>query len=67
MQELGLAVLELLLVMNSNLLLDHHLLLEVDLLLLLDERVGLDLGIRGYRAKKKLQCTIRVHGTLYSN
>lgn len=36
-EELGLAVLELLLVMNGDLLLDHHLLLQVDLLLLLDQ------------------------------
>lgn len=36
-EELGLAVLELLLVMNGYLLLDHHLLLQMDLLLLLDQ------------------------------
>lgn len=36
-EKLGLAVLELLLVMNGNLLLDHHLLLQVYLLLLLDQ------------------------------
>lgn len=36
-EELGLAVLELLLVMNGNLLLNHHLLLQVNLLLLLDQ------------------------------
>lgn len=47
-EELGLAVLELLLVMNGDLLLDHHLLLQVDLLLLLDQRVWLDLRIGGY-------------------
>lgn len=48
MEELGLAVLELLLVMNGDLLLDHHLLLQVDLLLLLDQRVWLDLRICSY-------------------
>ena len=47
-EELGLAVLELLLVMNGNLLLNHHLLLQVNLLLLLDQGVWLNLCIRGY-------------------
>lgn len=48
MQELRLPVLELLLVVDGDLLLDHHLfLLEVDLLLLLDQRVRLDLCVCG--------------------
>lgn len=47
-QQLGLTVLELLLVVDGDLLLDHHLLLlEVDLLLLLNQRVGLDLCVCG--------------------
>ena len=41
---------ELLLVVDSNLLLDHHLLLlEVDLLLLLNQGVGLDLRVGSCR------------------
>ena len=49
-KELGLAVLELLLVVDGDLLLNHHLfLLEVDLLLLLDQGVGLDLRVGGCR------------------
>lgn len=48
MQQLRLAVLELLLVVDGDLLLDHHLLLlEVDLLLL-NQGVGLDLCVGGY-------------------
>lgn len=48
MQQLRLAVRELLLVVDGDLLLDHHLLLlQVDLLLLLDQRVGLDLRVGG--------------------
>lgn len=46
-EELGLTVLELLLVVNGDLLLDHHLLLQVDLLLLLDQRVWLYLCVCG--------------------
>lgn len=47
-QKLGLAVRELLLVVDGDLLLDHHLLLlEVDLLLLLNQGVGLDLRVGG--------------------
>lgn len=46
-QQLRLAVLELLLVVDGDLLLDHHLLLlEVDLLLL-NQGVGLDLCVGG--------------------
>lgn len=55
-EELGLAVLELLLV-NGYLLLDHHLLLQMDLLLLLDQRVRLDLRICCYTKTKKKQRT----------
>ena len=49
-QKLGLAVRELLLVVDGDLLLDHHLLLlEVDLLLLLNQGVGLDLRVGSCR------------------
>lgn len=47
-EELGLPVLELLLVVDGDLLLDYHLLLlEVDLLLLLNQGMGLDLRVGG--------------------
>lgn len=55
-EELGLPVLELLLVVDGDLLLDYHLfLLEVDLLLLLNQGMGLDLCVGGYGSKPRTE------------